>query len=170
MSPAFNIARDHDHFSLRFNIVKVSHAIVIDSSTSTAWTHLTAADLFLILDGHQSLTPLQLTVLHGNTCIEDVELSRLIDAATAKQQSAARGQLAVRIDQLPIFAIARECRLALRYDLPNGRVGSNEVFPICLTDVVLVQAPSIRYAKLGGYRSADIFLPASGDDFPGTKT
>nr|POE64927.1 hypothetical protein CFP56_65885 [Quercus suber] len=123
MPSAFNMARDRDHFNIRFNITKVSHAIVVDSSTSTAWTHMTAADLFLIIDGHQSLTPLQLTVLHGNTCIEDVELSRLIDAATAKQQCAARNQSAVRLDQLPVFAIAKETRLALRYDLSNGRVG-----------------------------------------------
>nr|OQO27801.1 hypothetical protein B0A51_04614 [Rachicladosporium sp. CCFEE 5018] len=101
--------------------LKFSHATGMTPEGAIAWTHFTAPGLHLAIRNGTAEDDLMLQLILGNDVMESIEIGSLVDRALQARHGSQQAGVTAQIEQLPIFGIAKDALLALRYRLPDGQ-------------------------------------------------
>ncbi|OQO03908.1 hypothetical protein B0A48_10550 [Cryoendolithus antarcticus] len=101
--------------------LKFSHATGMTPEGAIAWTHFTAPGLHLAVRSGTAGDDLVLRLILGNDVMESIEIGALVDRAMQARHGSQQAGVTAQIEQLPIFGIAKDALLALRYRLADGQ-------------------------------------------------
>ncbi|OQN98433.1 hypothetical protein B0A48_15703 [Cryoendolithus antarcticus] len=101
--------------------LKFSHATGMTPEGAIAWTHFTAPGLHLAIRSGTADDDLMLKLILGNDVMESIEIGALVDRAMQARRGSQQAGVTAQIEQLPIFGIAKDALLALRYRLADGQ-------------------------------------------------
>ncbi|KAK6442782.1 hypothetical protein LTR95_000985 [Oleoguttula sp. CCFEE 5521] len=106
--------------NIGLDCLKFSHATGMTAEGAIAWTHFTAPGLHLAIRSGAS-DELMLQLILGNDVMESIDIGALVDRAMQARHGSQQAGVTAQIEQLPIFGIAKDALLALRYRLPDGQ-------------------------------------------------
>ncbi|KAL9534695.1 hypothetical protein SMMN14_01201 [Sphaerulina musiva] len=103
-------------------LLKYSYADSDTTSSNIDWTHFSAVNLCVLVQGDDiSNGRLTLSIVDKTTHKETIDIARYVEMANDVRSSARQRGATIQTEHLPIFGITKEALLALRYRLQDGR-------------------------------------------------